>query len=133
MITKKKKIKKKKFKAKNLNKVLSLLFSLFLIVGIVYLIGKNFEMFQKRMVLERKVQELRKEVKELEKQKVSLQSMIQETQKGSFIEKEARDKLNLQKKGEKAVVIEGLEEKQAGEKSEGEKGLWERLRVKFFK
>ncbi|MDP2820615.1 MAG: septum formation initiator family protein [bacterium] len=94
---------------KEAKKYIGIAISILAVLGVIFLVVKNFEMINRRAQLENKVLKLTNEIRKLEDQKASLQSQFNETQKEVFIEEQAREKLNLQKQGENAVVIEGVE------------------------
>lgn len=103
---------------KEAKRYIGIAISILAVLGVIFLVVKNFEMINRRAQLEDKVLKLTNEIKKLEEQKASLQTQFNETQKDVFVEEQAREKLNLQKQGENAVVIEGVEVEEAnGSKS----------------
>ena len=102
----------------------STLIGILVLIVIGFLIYENFKVNQKRTALISQIEALKKETQELEKQKEFFQSGISQVEMEEYIEKIAREKLNLQKGGEKAVGFmlprEETEEKE-------EKTFWKRL------
>ena len=75
----------------------------FIVIG--FLIFKNIEIYSKKAKLENYKKLLIKEIESLKKRKLELRKNIKETTKKGYIEKEAREKLNFKKIGEKVIVI----------------------------
>ena len=124
--------KNKKF-FKEARRYIEIIISILAVLGVIFLVVKNFEMINRRAQLEEKVLKLTNEIKSLEEKKASLQSQFNETQKDVFVEEQAREKLNLQKQGEKAVVIEGMEVGEANKsQSTSSGGIVEKIK-EFFK
>jgi len=133
MIAKKSFPKKNKKFFKEARRYIEIIISILAVLGVIFLVVKNFEMINRRAQLEEKVLKLTNEIKSLEEQKASLQSQFNETQKDVFVEEQAREKLNLQKQGEKAVVIEGMEVGEANKsQSTSSGGIVEKIK-EFFK
>ncbi len=125
MITKFRKRKKDNFwKEVFLPAVLGLL----VVVIIGFLIFKSLEVHQRRIQLVSRLESLKERIEELERKKDILQVGISQAEKEEYIEKIAKEELNLQKEGEKAVGFILPEEKREDRKREenfwfSEKGL----------
>jgi cell division protein FtsB len=100
---------KKKKKTKKENIFLNSILLLITFLSIFTLIRLNLQVFQKRKDLETQKKLLEKERQELESQKQELENQTKLTQNQEFLEKIARENLNLKKEGEKVVAFTGLE------------------------
>lgn len=108
----------------------NIFFSVFLVFLFVAVIGllfvSNWRLSQKRTELNSRIEVLKQEIGVLEKQNQELKTKISESQKESFLEKEAREKFNLKKPGEEVVVVVPEESKKENPK-EKEKIWWNPL------
>ncbi len=128
MITKTKKIRKRKF---------NLIFPIIIIIGFLALIGflviSNLRMNQKRADLSARIESLKKEISDLETKNKEMKSGLSQAGEEGYIEKEARERLNLQKPGETAVVV--VPQKEGEGQIEKTKNffesLWESIKSKF--
>ena len=130
---------RKKRKEDSQENLHSLIFSIFLVFLVVLMVGflvyKNIQLYQHRNQLSSKIDSLREELLALEEKKKFLEGGLSEEERQIFIEEEARDKLNLQKEGEKAVAFilpeigENEDEKQRSPWSP--KNWWEWLKEKL--
>lgn len=75
------------------------------------------------------MENLKAEIESLEKQREELSQKISQTQTESFLEKEARERFNLKKPGEEAVVILAPEEKK--EEVKEQKTFWQKILEKI--
>jgi len=100
---------KKKKRTKKENIFLNSILLLIIFLSIFTLIRLNLQVFQKRKDLEMQKKLLEKERQELESQKQELENQTKLTQNQEFLEKIARENLNLKKEGEKVVAFTGLE------------------------
>ena len=94
------------------------------------LIIGNFKIKQKREFLYQKAEVFKKEIDRLLQEKKTLQTRISQTQNPDFLEKIAREDLNLKKIGEKVVDFPILKEREK-EQKEREKNLWQKFLEKF--
>ncbi len=94
------------------------------------LIIGNFKIKQKREFLYQKTEVFKKEIDRLLQEKEILQTRISQTQNSDFLEKIAREDLNLKKIGEKVVAFPILKEREK-EQKEREKNLWQKFLEKF--
>jgi len=88
------------------NKILSS--RIFIIVGILAIIFIGFSLSKetyRNYQIQKEIQTLEEEIVKLEKNNDDLTNLINYFKTESYQEKEARQKLNLQKEGEKVVVI----------------------------
>jgi len=106
MLTKFRKNEKDKKKIKNF---LSTIFFISLGTGVLLimtlLIIGNVRINEKRNELNTRVDFLKKQIQELQEKEEFLKSQILETEKDEYLEEKARDVFDLQKEGEKAVII----------------------------
>ena len=89
------------------------------------LIIGNFKIKQKREFLYQKAESLKKEKEQLLQEKKTLQKRISQAQNPDFLEKIAREDLNLKKIGEKVVAFPILEKEEKEEGSE-KQSLWQK-------
>jgi len=68
----------------------------------------------KKYLLNKEVAALRGEIEQLEGKNAELNDYLGYLQSESFIEKEARDKLNLKEEGEQVVIVRGAEDVSGG-------------------
>jgi len=88
------------------NKILSSKFS-FLILGL-FLVGIVYSIYnelKQQKVINSEINNLVKQTQELENKNFQLAKNLKYFQKATFIEREAREKLNMARPGEHAVVI----------------------------
>lgn len=93
---------------------------IFVIIGVAFailiLVASAREIIR-RLQVEKEIEALQKEIELLENKNSELKGLIEYYQTESFAERQAREKLNLQKEGERAVIIsENTSEKFALEK-----------------
>lgn len=100
---------------------------------IYFLIISNFRMSQKRSALELKIKDLGQQIQDIKNRNKGLKAGLFQDKKEEHLEEIAREKLNLQKQGEKVVVIQKIESKE--DKKEGDmkgknfwKKIWEKLK-----
>jgi len=102
--------------------------------GIIFLIFLNLRINQERAKLQSEIENLTGELQKSQAEKEELLSKISEAQTGEYLEKIARQELNLQKQGEKVVAFPVTKEKEK-EKEIEEKSFWQKilawLRIKF--
>jgi cell division protein FtsB len=100
---------------------------IFISVGLI--IG-NLKVKQKREILYQKMEKVKKEMEKLSHQNELLQSEISKKQTQDYLEKVAREDLNLKKEGEKVVAFPILEKEEKEEESE-KQSLWQKFLEKF--
>ena len=110
----------------------SIFFIVFLSILFVAIIGfliiSNLRVSKKRESFISQIEALKKEIQALEEKKEKLQAGIQESQSESFLEKEARERLNLKKPGEEvAAVLPPEEKKEVNPRELKEKNLWQKI------
>ena len=85
MIAKKTVPQKNKRIFKEAKKYIEIAISILAVLGVIFLVVKNFEMINRRTQLENKVLKLTNEIRKLEEQKASIQTQFNETQKDVFV------------------------------------------------
>jgi len=113
---------KKNKKWKNLFFILLIIFVL-AIAG--FLVISNSRLGKARSQLIEKIESLKKEIQKAGEKNQELKQQVSESSQESFIEKEARERLNLQKPGEKVVVV--LPPKEEKQEIQEQKNLWQRI------
>ena len=76
---------------------------IFIIVG--FLVVSNIKMNRKRALLNIQINQLKEEVRLLEEKKHNFQAQLNPSKQEEYLEKEAREKLNLKKPGEEVVTV----------------------------
>ena len=109
--------------------ILSLFVIIFLFMGGLLLFS-NLEMIQRRKELLSRTQALENEIASLEKRNEELKAGIASMPGESYLEKEAREKFQLKKPGEKVVTVLPSEEVQESA-SEEPKNFFERILEKL--
>jgi len=110
------------FKDKFVPIILGILF--FAIIG--FLAVSNFRINKKKIELQSQADSLKKEIQILEEKKEQLRAGILEGESETFLEKEARDRLDLKKPGEEVVTV--LPPKETAEQeAQKKKSFWERI------
>ncbi|MBI2625125.1 MAG: septum formation initiator family protein [Candidatus Nealsonbacteria bacterium] len=108
----------------------NLFFSVLLIVLIFAIVGflvvSNIRASKKRGELQSQIQTLKKEIQSLEDKKKELTGRAGESNNGEFLEREARERFNLQKPGEEVVTIVPFEKSGESKSEEGKnkKSWW---------
>ena len=93
---------------------------------VLFLIGNNIVLNQKRSQLQEKANDLRTQLEELQTQKSSLQQGIGESQTLEYQEKILREQGLYKKPGEEAVVV--LPSGETEETETPEKSFWQRIK-----
>ncbi len=103
-----------------------MLFFGFLILTVVgFLVFSNFRISQRRAMLNSQIERLKTEIKAAEEKKLQLQSQVYESSREEFLEKEAREKLNLKKSGEEVVAVLPSEEDKTEEPQK--QSFWDKI------
>lgn len=97
---------------------------LFVFAMLLFLANSNWKLYKKRTELEGQINALQNEVTSLEERNRELKSGIVETQTPEYIERTARERLNLKKPGEKVVAVV-IPESQKTASQEQKKRWWE--------
>ncbi|MDP2909616.1 MAG: septum formation initiator family protein [bacterium] len=122
-------LKKKENSFKNL--VLSLLFGVFAVAVIALLISTNWQIYKKRAGLDPKISQMKAEAELLEQKNIELNENLAYIQSEEYLEKVAREQLDLKKEGEEVIVIQ---KEDAPEKSkEKNNSWWVRIKSIFAK
>lgn len=97
---------------------------------LLFLANSNWKLYKKRTALEGQINTLQNEVTSLEERNRELQSDIAEAQTPEYLERMARERLNLKKPGEEVVAVV-IPESQEAVSQEQEKSWWEKLLEKI--
>jgi len=122
----KKRIKKRNKKVAS--KIFSTLFFVVLVSGMLgflyLLIRANLKVFEKRRLLNEKALALQKEIERLLQEKKEMEEKLENIQNEAYLEKIAREELNLKKEGEKVVAFPVISEDKRQEIEEKKKNFW---------
>ena len=80
----------------------------FLLVGVIAFMLVTYALFKetyKKYQIQKEVETLRFEAEDLEKKNEKMRGLVEYFKTDNYSEKEAREKLNLKKEGEKVVVL----------------------------
>ena len=97
--------------------------ALLLFLAIVLLVVANIKIYQKRKQFVEQIAGLQNRVEELQSRNQELEEGIEKTGDDAYVEKVAREELNMQQPGEKVVSFV-KEESQEVENQEEKKGFW---------
>ena len=117
-------------KNKKIKSIKSKAFSVFLIILVLFIIGfivaTNWKINKRRGELTNRISVLKQEVEKLEQKNRDLKEKKSETESQDYLEKVARDQLDLKKLGEEVVVVQKKEEQK--EEQEEEKSWWDKFK-----
>ena len=106
-------------------------FAVLFVLAIVFsLISSNFKLYQKRVALGDKIEELTKKIKDIEEKNQEMKAQISKSQSKEYLEEVAFEKLNLKPKGAEVGVIIPIEENKQ-EETPKEKSFWEKILEKL--
>ncbi len=96
----------------------SVLISVLVLTVVGFLVVANYRISQKRSLLNARIDQLQEEVRAMQEKKQQLEAQLNQSAQEEYLEREAREKLNLQKPGEEVVMVlpEQTEESQPEEK-----------------
>ena len=108
-------------------------FALLIVIIILgFLVFNNFKLNQKRQNFNALLNQLKAQIRELEEKKQSLEAEINQSQQEDYLEKKAREDLNLRKWGEQVVAFPVMEEiEKLVEPDQEEQSLWQRFLDRF--
>jgi len=124
----------KKFKQKNKDKLLFpiLIAGLFLVFALM--VVSNLKINQKRKELNLKVKSLKNKVEELERKREELRSKIFQTKTEDYLdylEKIAREELNLKREGERVAAFPIIEQEVEENKANKKENFLQKILEKF--
>ena len=122
----------KKIKNRKILRLPSIIFALLILLIIGLLAIGNWKMNHKRAELAARVESLKKEIADLEKKNEEMQAGLSQKDEEGFLEKEARERLNLKKPGEEVVVVVPPKEE---EETQELKNFWEKFleKIEFWR
>jgi len=122
-------------KNKKRNSKRDIFFSIFLGVLLVlvigFLINTNMKISRRRAELTNRITTLKQEIGILEGKREELKERISQAGSEEYLEKVARDQLNMKAPGEEVVVITKEDEEEKEEEEKEKKGWWEWIKSKF--
>ncbi|MDP2910683.1 MAG: cell division protein FtsL [bacterium] len=120
----KKKKKDKPFK----NKIFSAFLIFLVLFIIVFIVFTNWKINKKRNELSERILILKQDVQILEEKNKELEEKKSETESEDFLEKVARDQLELKKPGEEVVVIQKEFSSAEASEDKEKKTWWEKFK-----
>lgn len=85
----------------------------FLLLGFIWLALKVADVYYKKYKINKEIQNLKNQIGSANKTNQEISNMIDYLSSQSFLEKEAREKLNMKKEGEEVVILEPANENPA--------------------
>jgi len=98
--------------------------------AIAFLISSNWKIYQKKAGLGEKVSEMKDESEVLERKNLELKENLNYIQSGEYLEKMAREQLDMKKPGEEVIVIQKQKEDDLPQKNES---WWTKIKSIFAK
>ncbi|PIW76037.1 MAG: hypothetical protein CO001_03460 [Candidatus Portnoybacteria bacterium CG_4_8_14_3_um_filter_40_10] len=90
-----------------IKKILGSRITLFLLLlGFIWLVLNAVDIYYKKYKINKQIQDLKTQIASAEKSNQQISEMIDYLGSQSFLEKQAREKLNMKKPGEEVVIIE---------------------------
>ncbi|HDZ54365.1 MAG TPA: hypothetical protein ENI19_01655 [Candidatus Nealsonbacteria bacterium] len=124
-------ITKKTKRRKSYPAILFSFFSVIFVFGIVgFLIFSNWKTNQQRKEFNLRIEFLQQEISVLSEKKQELEALASQLGREEYLEKVAREQLNLQKSDEKVVAILSPEEEENKE-TQKKKSFWQRILEKI--
>lgn len=124
-------ITKKTGRRKSYPAILFSFFSVIFVFGIVgFLIFSNWNTNQQRKEFSLRIEFLKQEISILSKKKQELEALASQLGREEYLEKVAREQLNLQKSDEKVVTILSPKEKES-EETQKKKSFWQKILEKL--
>lgn len=102
---------------KKINHLMSKMVFVSLLAAVVFISVSIAGILKKKGEVDKEMEKIKKESAYLSEKKTEYNNLIDYFQDKSFIEKEARRKLNFQKPGEKAVIVIDKRENKANEEA----------------
>ena len=122
----------KKIKTRSGKNLLLGFLTLGLLIAVAFLIIGNLRIASKRARINTELQALEKRMAELAQEKEVIQGKIFQSNDSNYLEKVAREELNLKKEGESVVAFPVIEENGQVEKiDEEQQNLWQKIMEKI--
>ena len=122
--------KKNKKRNPRRNIFFSILLGTLLVLVIGFLVTTNIKISRRRAELTNRIETLKQEIGILEGKKEELKEKISQAGSEEYLEKVARDQLDMKAPGEEVVVVTKEEEEKEEEEKE-KRGWWEWIKSKF--
>jgi cell division protein FtsL len=78
----------------------------FLLLGFLWLVLNAVDIYYKKYKINKQIEDLKAQITSAEKSNQQISDMIDYLGSQSFLEKQAKEKLNMKKPGEEVVIIE---------------------------
>lgn len=98
-----------------------------LVVILVLLVVSNVRIYRRRKAIDLEAKILKEKIEALSQEKTDLHSKIFQSQGLDYLEKVARDDLNLKKEGERVVAFPVVEPPAPKEENTAQKNLWQKI------
>ncbi len=102
------------------------------LIAIFFFARQNLLLNQRRLVQKDEIAKLEMERQLLEREKNELERRLEVVDREDFLERVARERLNLKRPDEKVVVFEVEPDLVAAEEAEIKPGFWSRFKAKVF-
>jgi cell division protein FtsB len=106
----------------------SLLFNVFLTAAVVLLGYSAYKMVRDTLILRDESKEIERRIGELKKKKTELEAYLAELQSIEAIEREAKERFNLKKIGEKVIVVLPDKKEMVENIEEKSLNIWQRIK-----
>ena len=105
-----------------IKKILSSRITLFfLLLGFIWLVLSVVNVYYRKYKINKEIDNLKAQIGNAERSNQQISEMIDYLDSQSFLEKEAREKLNMKKPGEEVVIIEPLKDSLTTQNSQPQK------------
>ena len=111
--------------------IISLAIVAVILSAVGFLLYSNWKTNQRRADLNERIESLKNEVKNLEEKKKELESSADQSLGEDYLEKVAREQLNLKKPGEQVVTVITPEGEKKQEPAPVEKSFWQKILEKL--
>jgi cell division protein FtsL len=122
--------KKRKNKKESQAVIFSVIFVLVFFTVTGFLVAANWKINQKRNDLNAKIESLKKEIQAIEDKNAQLKADVSQGQTQEYLEKVARESLDLKKPGEEVVVVKPSASTTETANNQ-EKTFWQKIKDKF--
>jgi len=103
-----------------------------ILIAIFFFARQNLLLNQRRLEQKNRIAELEAEQQLLEREKNELEQQLEVADRDDFLERVARERLNLKRPDERVVVFEVEPGLVAAEEAEIKPGFWSRFKARIF-